>query len=171
MPQELALTTDETQVITNISRSFAIRMRWNIRWEYQDIYQELCLFWLKRKISGWKKPHGDWKGAMGYCLLCHLKDIQRGECSKAAKTRGSLLSLDLLIEDGFDIPIPQKTPFFFDFQSRLGRYERRILELLSQGQSKKTIAQRLGKSRAFVHKKLCYVRHLAEEKVPNLRLH
>ncbi len=43
MPQEAALSSDETQVITNVSRSFAKRMHWSPQWEPEDIHQELCL--------------------------------------------------------------------------------------------------------------------------------
>ncbi len=165
MPQEATLGLDETQVIANVSRSFARSMRWNHRWEPQDICQELCLFWLKRKASGWKKPPGEWKGAMGRCLLCHLKDIQKHECLENDRTNGSLSSIEALIEEGFDIPAPNKGPFPFDLPSLLNAQERLICELLTQGQSKKAIAKRLGKSRPFVYRRIRYVRHLAEEKV------
>ncbi len=163
MLQESILVPDETAVITNVSRSFARQMRWNYRWELEDIYQELCLFWLKKKRSGWQKPQGEWKGAMGRCLVCYLKDLQKRECLENARTNGFLASLDALIEDGFDVPAPDKGFFPFDFLASLNTPESLICNLLTQGQSKSAIAQRLGKSRSFVHRRIRYVRHLAEE--------
>ncbi len=67
------------------------------------------------------------------------------------------------MEDGFDVPAPNKGPFSFDFLASLNTPEIQICNLLTQGQSKSAIAQRLGKSRAFVHRRIRYVRHLAEE--------
>ncbi len=163
MSQETTLTSDETTVITSISRSFARRMSWNPEWEFEDVFQELCLYWLKRKKSGWKKPHeDDWKGAMGRCLLCHLKDIQRRECVRKLKTNGPLSSLEALMEEGFDIPILERPSFLFDFEELLNAKERLIYDLLIQGKSKKEVAQKIGKSRVFVHQRLKVVRRLAE---------
>ncbi len=163
MSQEATLSPDETQVITNISQSFARRMHWNSRWELDDIYQELCLYWLKRKHSGWKKPAHEWMGAMGRCLAFHLKDIQRRECLSLTRTNGSLASLELLKDGGFDLPAPITKPIFFDLSKQTDSHECHILNLLAEGLSKKVIAQRLGKSRTFVHQKIRSVRHLAEE--------
>ncbi len=166
MSSELNLTPSETQVITNISRSFARRMRWNPQWEINDIFQELCLYWLKLKQSGWQKPQeNDWKGAMGRCLLCHLKDIQKRECSRRAKTGGPLSSFEALLDAGFDIPAPDKPPFPFDLPELSNSPDRLICDLLIQGESKKAISQKLGKSRPYIYRRLQHVRHLCEEKV------
>ena len=164
MSQQTTLIPDETTVIINVSRSFARRMRWNPQWEFEDVFQELCLYWLQTKQSGWQKPsEDDWKGAMGRCLLCHLKNIQKRECSRHAKTKGPLASLEALMEEGFDIPAPSKPILPFDLPEALHSPDRLICDLLIQGKSKKAIAQKLGKSRPFIHKRLRYVRRLAEE--------
>ncbi len=163
MPQRITFTPDETQVIANVSRRFARQMHWNHCWELEDIYQELCLFWLKKKQSGWEKPQGEWKGAMGRCLLCCLKDLQKRECLENKRTNGSLSSLNVLMEEGFDIPAPEKLPSLFDLPTLLDTQERLICDLLTQGQSKKAIAKRLGKSRPFIHRRIRHVRRLAEE--------
>lgn len=162
MFQETTLISDEISVINNVSQRFARQMRWNPRWEFDDLYQELCLFWLKKKRSGWNKPK-EWKGAMGRCLACHLKDVQRRECAQVLKTNGPLSSLDRLIGEGFDIQGTDRTPVNFDFQGTLSDPENLICNFLLEGKSKKAIAQRLGKSRSFVHERLKHVRHLAEQ--------
>jgi len=140
-------------------------MSWSTKWEYEDVYQELCLFWLKKKQSGWMKPEDGWQGAMGWCLLCHLKNLQKKECLENKRRSGFLSSLDALINEGFDIEALDKTPISFDPPVPLNTPDRMICDLLTQGQSKKAIAQKLKVSRFFVHRRVRYVRHLAEEKV------
>ena len=163
MRTETTITPEEIEIIHNIAGRFARTMRWNPRWEFEDIRQELSLFWLTRKQSGWKKPQ-EWKGAMGRCLKLHLKDLQRRECAEHSKTNGSLASLDGLMVQGFDIPTETKPATLpLDFLNLLNSRERLICEFLIKGMSKKAIAARIGKSRPFVHQRLKYVRHLAEQ--------
>jgi len=162
MRTETTITPEETEIIHNIAGRFARTMRWNPRWELEDLRQELSLYWLTRKQSGWERPQ-EWKGAMGRCLTDHLRNIQKKECAESIKTNGQITSLNVLMEEVFDIPVEDKPDLNLDFLDVLNSRERSICELLLNGKSKKAIAQRIGKSRPFVHQRLKFVRHLAEQ--------
>lgn len=162
MESETGLSTEELEVINGVAGKFYGRMKWDSRWEFEDVRQELALFWLKRKQDSWQKPEA-WKGAMGHCLILRLKDLQKKSCSIHRRTNGQIESFDHLVEQGFDLPATAQEASLADFLNLLNPEERRICELLLEGQTKKEVAHSLARSRPFIDQRLQHVRHLAEE--------
>jgi len=56
MKLETGLSTEELEVISNVAGKFYGGVKWDPRWEFEDLRQELTLFWLKRKQNSWQKP-------------------------------------------------------------------------------------------------------------------
>lgn len=162
MESETGLSAEELEVICNVAGKFYGGVKWDPRWEFEDLRQELALFWLKRKQNSWQKPEA-WKGAMGHCLILHLKDLQKQSCSSHRRSNGWIESLDHLIDHGFDRPAVSRETFLADFLDLLNPEERRICELLLEGQTKKEVAHSLDRSRPFIDQRLQHVRRLAEE--------
>lgn len=162
MELETGLSQEELEIINGVAGKFYGRMKWSHCWEFEDVRQELILFWLKRKQDGWQKPES-WKGAMGHCLVLHLKDLQKKSCATHRRTNGPIESLDHLTEQGFDLSATPQEVSLADFLNLLNHEERRICELLLDGQTKKEIAHSLARSRPFIDQRLQHVRRLAEE--------
>jgi hypothetical protein len=141
LPESILLPA-EIRLISVLSRRFA-RRNWNT-WEPQDIYQELCRFWLKRKRPKSKKLSARWKRAMGRCLRRHLEDVQRQSCGDS-NGHGIATFVDRIADnESQDI------------------HEGLVLQMLSQGRSKQATAQILGKSQIFFHEKIWPASHFVE---------
>ena len=110
MDETTTIAQEEQEVVDNIVRSFMRKMQWDHRWVEEDVRQDLFIFWLKKKRNGWSKPK-EWKGAMGYCLLAHLKDLQAKVYAKKRYPGKPILSLDKMIEDGWEFSNGGDPPF------------------------------------------------------------
>jgi len=157
MSADSVITLEEYEVVNNVAAGFIQRMKRDPRWETDDVRQELLVFWLKKKQSGWQKPR-EWKGAMGRCLQLHLISLSKKESAKKRHAPGAVLPLAQLIEEGREFPDPKPAPIPLDFLDLVSRQEREICQLLMQGYSKAEIATRLNLSLATLHRRIRNVR-------------
>ena len=164
MKSQTEITPEEYEVIDNVVGNFMSKMRWDHRWEQDDVRQELLIFWFKQKQSGWSKPK-EWKGVMGRCLQSHLVNLQEKTYAKKRYPGETVLSLDKLIEEGCDFPDKRLKPICLDFLELLNQEERQLCELIMEGKTKKEIALLLGHSRSSIDRRLRDVREVADEKV------
>lgn len=56
MSTDDVITPEEYEIVNNVVAGFMRKARRNPRWEVDDIRQELLIFWIKKKRSGWHKP-------------------------------------------------------------------------------------------------------------------
>ncbi len=163
MNHQSNLTNEEITIINRVSGKFLKRVKWNHHWELEDMRQDLIVFWLTKKQSGWKRPT-EWQGAMGICLILHLIDLQKKECADKRQSLGSMTSLNQLIEKGFDIPDEsEQSASLSDFLNMLNSRERNICHLFLGGKNKSQVASSIKRSRPYLNQRLKYVRHLAEQ--------
>ena len=163
MNHQSNLTDEEIAIINRVSGKFLKRMQWNHHWDSEDMRQDLIVFWLTKKQSGWKKPV-EWQGAMGRCLILHLIDLQKKECADKRQSLGNMTSLNQLMEKGFDIPDEsEQASSFSDFLNMLASREKTICNLFLRGQNKSQVASSIKRSRPYLNQRLKYVRHLAEQ--------
>ncbi len=159
---ETEITREEYEIVDKVAGGFMRRMRWNHRWEEDDVRQELLVYWLKKKQSGWSKP-GEWKGAMGRCLQTYLINLQKKECTQKRQMEGQMISLDQLIEEGREFPDRKPASSSLDFLALLNKQERVICALLVEGKTKTEIAQFLKRSRWYVAQRIQHVRQVLEK--------
>ncbi len=159
---ETEITPEEYAIVDKVAGAFMRRMRWNHRWEEDDVRQELLVYWLKKKQNGWSKPK-EWKGATGRCLESHLAGLQRKMCAKKRQPDGEIVSLDQRIEEGYEFPDCKPAPVPLDFLNLLSRQDRLICDLLHQGNTKREIASILKCSVSRVHKRIRSVREVLEK--------
>jgi DNA-directed RNA polymerase specialized sigma24 family protein len=162
MPTDRSITREEYEVVNNVAAGFMRRVHSDPRWEKDDITQELLVFWIKKKQSGWPQFRR-WKGLMGQCLLMHLISLWRKEISVKRQSEGPVLSLDELIEKGREFPDQRPTPIPLDFLALLDQQEREICELLIQGYTRSEIGSRINLSRQGIHRRIVRIRKLCEQ--------
>ncbi len=157
---EVIITQEEIEIVNRVAGKFLRKMCWSHSWELDDIQQELFCFWIETKQRGWTRPEC-WQGAMGRCLNLHLTDLIKQAC--AQKRRVEALSLDQMLSEGHDFAQSDPKDFQSDFFGLLNQCERAICQLLVEGKNKLEIATLLNRSKAFINRRLCHVRTLAEE--------
>lgn len=163
MNQQINLTDEEITIINRVSGKFIKRMKWNPHWDLEDIRQDLIVFWLTKKQSGWNRPN-EWQGAMGRCLILHLIDLQKKECADKRQALSNTTSLNQLMDKGFDIPDEsEQSVCLSDFLNMLSSREKNICHLFLRGKNKSQVASSIKRSRPYLNQRLKYVRHLAEQ--------
>ncbi len=162
MKDQITISQEEFEIVDRVAEKVMRKMRWNWRWEVEDVRQDLFVFWMETKQKGWTRPE-NWQSAMGRCLNLHLKDLQKRECAQKRKNVSEIVSLDQMLAEGHDFPEKRKSALSFDFLEMLNGDERHICELLIEGKTKGEIYLLLKRSKTFINKRLDHVRHLAEE--------